>query len=35
MVGAEYPDVVIEIVGHGISLRWLTVEQHTLFALPF
>ena len=33
MVGAEYPDVGIEIVGHGIPLRWLTVEHLTLFAL--
>jgi hypothetical protein len=33
MIGLEYPDVGIEIVGHGIPLGWLTVEQHTLFAL--
>jgi hypothetical protein len=35
MVGLEYPDVGIEKVCHGISLRWLTVEHHTLLALPF
>jgi hypothetical protein len=35
MVGLEYPDIAIEIVGHGIPLRWLTVEHPTLFALAF